>query len=61
LPQPDGFCYWILTKARRGGAKHKLWKWDGTAATPLVGVVWEELTEEGFIDNFDGWDHSGAL
>jgi hypothetical protein len=60
LPRPDGFCYWILTKARRGGAKHEVWKWNGTAATPQ-GDVLEEGTEEGFIDNFAGWDHSGLL
>lgn len=26
LPLPDGLSYWILTKARGGGAKHELWK-----------------------------------
>lgn len=51
FPKPDGFCYWILTKARRGRATHEAWKWDGAKAQ-LVGGICETLTEEGFIDDF---------
>ncbi len=53
FPKPDGFCYWLLTKARDGNARHELWKWDGATAVP-VGTFLEQCTEEGFIDNFDG-------
>ncbi len=52
LPPPDGFVYWLLTKARAGSARHELWKWDGTTAVSL-GLVFDQCTEEGFIDSFD--------
>jgi hypothetical protein len=52
FPKSDGSCHWLLTKARAGHAVHDLWKWDGTTAIP-VGRFLEQLTEEGFIDEFD--------
>ena len=59
-PPADGIRYWVLTKARAGGASHEVWKWDGQVAVP-AGMVSEEVTEEGFIDNFNHYDLSGAI
>jgi hypothetical protein len=51
FPKPDGFCYWLRTKARAGSATHELWKWDGNGAV-YVGLFLQQLTEEGFIDDW---------
>jgi hypothetical protein len=50
LPKPEGFCYWLLTKARAGSASHHVLKWDSATAVPL-GAILEQCTEEGFIDD----------